>query len=112
LGFVTFTDARVTPDLMQARLFYTVFGSDVDKALTVAILQKNTGRLRGEIGKQLGIRMTPTLELILDDVPENAGDLNDLLAEAKRRDGELEKLAKGAKHAGDVDPYIQKPQED
>jgi len=82
LGFVTFTDARVTPDL------------------------------RGEIGKQLGIRMTPTLELILDDVPENAGDLNDLLAEAKRRDGELEKLAKGAKHAGDVDPYIQKPQED
>ena len=109
---MTFTDARVTPDLMQARLFYTVFGSEEDKALTVAILQKNTGRLRGEIGKQLSIRMTPTLELILDDVPENADDLNELLAEARRRDGEVEKLAKGAKHAGDPDPYIQKPQED
>jgi ribosome-binding factor A len=56
--------------------------------------------------------MTPTLELILDDVPENADDLNELLAEARRRDGEVEKLAKGAKHAGDPDPYIQKPQED
>ena len=110
LGFVTFTDARVTPDLMQARLYYTVFGSGPDKDRTIQILEKNTGRLRGEIGKKLGIRLTPTLELILDEVPENAGALNDLLAEAKRRDEELEKLAKTAKPAGEADPYIHKTQ--
>ncbi len=110
LGFVTFTGAKVTPDLMQAKLYFTVFGTDVEKAKSVEILLKNTGRLKGEIGKQLGIRLTPNLELILDEVPEIASDLNDLLAEAKRRDSELGKLAKEAKHAGDADPYVQKPQ--
>ncbi len=109
LGFVTFTGAKVTPDLMQAKLYFTVFGTDVEKARSVEILHKNTGRLKGEIGKQLGIRLTPTLELVLDEVPEIASDLNDLLAEAKRRDAELEKISKQAKHAGDSDPYVQKP---
>ena len=109
LGFVTFTDVRVTPDLSQAKLFYTVFGSDFEVERSKEILEKNRGRLRGEIGKHLGIRITPTIELVSDDVPEVAGALNDLLAEAKRRDKELEELAKNAKPAGDADPYLKKP---
>lgn len=113
IGFVTFTDVKVTPDLMNARIYYTVFGSDEDKAISAEILERNKGRIRGEIGRQLGIRLTPTIELILDEIPATAGAMAELLAEAKRRDEEVERLAKSASHAGDEDPYIKpKVQED
>ena len=105
LGFVTFTDCRVTPDLSHAKLYFTVFGSEEDKERSAEILERNRGRLRGEIGRQLGVRITPTLELEEDSVPETAGALAELLAEAKRRDAELEQLAKQAKPAGEEDPY-------
>jgi ribosome-binding factor A len=68
--------------------------------------------LRGEIGHQLGIRLTPTLELIHDEVPATAGALAELLAEAKRRDAEVEALAKNAEPAGEADPYKHPDQED
>ena len=109
LGFVTFTDVRVTPDLSHARLYFTVFGSDYEVEKSKAILEASRGRLRGEIGRQLGIRITPTIELLPDGVPETADALNDLLAEARRRDAEVEKLAKNAQPAGDPDPYLKKP---
>ena len=111
LGFVTFTDCRVTPDLAHARLFYTVYGTDEEVERSQEILEQNRGRLRGEIGRQLGIRITPTLELEKDEIPENAGQLAELLAEAKRRDEEVVQLASKAQPAGDADPY-RKPQED
>ena len=63
LGFVTFTDCRVTPDLAHASLLYTVYGTDKEVERSREILEENRGRLRGEIGRQLGIRITPTLEL-------------------------------------------------
>lgn len=108
LGFVTFTDVRVTPDLSQARLYYTVMGSDYEVEKSKEVLEANRGRLRKEIGSQLGIRITPTIELISDEVPEAADALNDLLAEARRRDEEVLKLAKNAQPAGDPDPYLKK----
>ncbi|MEL0316607.1 MAG: 30S ribosome-binding factor RbfA [Aquiluna sp.] len=105
LGFVTFTDCRVTPDLSHAKLYFTVFGTDEEKERSKEILEENRGRLRGEIGHRLGVRITPTLELEVDEIPANAGALAELLAEAKRRDEEVEKLAKGAQPAGEKDPY-------
>jgi ribosome-binding factor A len=108
IGFVTFTDARVTPDLAHAKIYFTVYGSDEEQQRTIDALERNRGRLRGEIGHRLGIRITPTIELIKDEIPASAGALAELLAEAKRRDEELERIAKNAKPAGDADPY-QKP---
>lgn len=112
LGFVTITDVRVTPDLMQAKIYYTVFGGDDELETSREILERNKGRLRGEIGHQLGIRMTPTIELVHDEVPATAGALAELLAEAKRRDAEVEALAKNAEPAGEADPYKHPDQED
>lgn len=105
IGFVTFTDARVTPDLAHAKIYFTVYGSDEEQQRTIDALERNRGRLRGEIGHRLGIRITPTIELIKDEIPASAGALAELLAEAKRRDEELERIAKNAKPAGDADPY-------
>jgi ribosome-binding factor A len=106
IGFVTFTDVKVSPDLTHARIYFTVLGSEEDQKLSIEILERSKGRLRGEIGRHLGIRITPTVELILDEVPATAGAMAELLAEAKRRDEEVERLAKQAEPAGDADPYI------
>jgi ribosome-binding factor A len=112
LGFVTITDVQVTPDLSHARIFYTVYGEAKQKNLTAEIIEKYRGRIRGEVGHQLSIRLTPTIEFIADEVPETAAALNDLLAEARARDAEVAKLAAEAKYAGDKNPYKEPRQDD
>ena len=89
LGFVTVTDVRVTGDLQHASVFYTVFGSDEERTATAAVLEEYRGRIRSAVGKGLGIRLTPSLEFIPDALPEGAAHLEDLLAEAKKRDEEV-----------------------
>jgi ribosome-binding factor A len=105
LGFVTITDVKVTPDLQHAKIFYTVYGSDEDKQRSKEIMEKNQGLLRREVGRGLSIRLTPTIELEMDEIQENAAHLNDLLAEAKARDAELHEIAENAKFAGEANPY-------
>jgi len=112
IGFVTFTDVRVTPDLSHAKIYFTVYGSDEEQQRSIDALERNRGRLRGEIGHRLGIRITPTIELIRDEIPATAGALAELLAEAKRRDAEVEELKKQAKPAGEADPYLKPKSQD
>ena len=105
LGFVTITDARVTGDLQHASVFYTVFGSDEERKATAAVLEANKGRIRSAVGKQIGIRLTPSLEFIADALPEGAAHIEDLVAQTRARDDELARAAANAKHAGEPDPY-------
>lgn len=112
LGFVTITDVQVTPDLSHARIFYTVYGEAKQKNLTAEIIEKYRGRIRGEVGHQLSIRLTPTIEFIADEVPETAAALNDLLAEARARDAEVAKLAAEANYAGEKNPYKESRKDD
>ena len=111
LGFVTVTDVRVTGDLQHASIFYTVFGDEAARAESAAALASATGIIRSEVGKQVGIRLTPTLEFIADAVPETAAHMESALREAAARDAEVAALAAGAKYAGDEDPY-RRPVED
>ena len=106
LGFVTITDVRVTGDLQQASVFYTVYGSDEERADTAAALASATGMIRSEVGKNLTARLTPSITFIPDGIPENAALIESLLAEARNRDTEVESLAKSAQYAGDEDPYV------
>ena len=105
LGFVTVTDVKVTGDLQHASVFYTVLGDEEARAGTAAALASAKGLLRSEVGKQTGIRLTPSLEFVLDAVPETAAQLDAALQEAARRDAEVAALAARATHAGDADPY-------
>ena len=58
-----------TGDLQHATVFYTVFGSDDQRAATAAALESAKGKIRSALG-QLGIRLTPSLEFIADALPE------------------------------------------
>jgi ribosome-binding factor A len=105
LGFVTVTDVRVTGDLQAASVFYTVLGSDADRVATAAALESAKGLIRSEVGKQTGLRLTPTVEFHLDTMPTTSAHLVAALDEARRRDGELAALREGKTFAGDEDPY-------
>ncbi|HET7901041.1 MAG TPA: 30S ribosome-binding factor RbfA [Candidatus Nanopelagicales bacterium] len=110
VGFVTITDARVTGDLHDATVYYTVYGSDDDRAGTAAALESAKGVLRSEIGRQTGVRFTPTLTFVADAIPENALAIEDLLRTAAAADAEVHEKAASAAYAGDADPY-KKPRE-
>ncbi|WP_433869687.1 30S ribosome-binding factor RbfA [Saccharopolyspora sp. CA-218241] len=105
LAMVTITDARVTPDLRDATVYYTVFGDTAEQAATAAALASATGVLRSRVGQHTGVRFTPTLTFVADTVPDQARHLDELLAKAKEADAEVARIASGARHAGDPDPY-------
>jgi len=106
LGFVTITDVQVTGDLQHASIFYTVLGTEQERDDSAAALAAATGMLRMEVGRNLNTRLTPTIEFILDGIPENAASIEALLREARERDAASETHASTAEYAGDPDPYV------
>jgi len=105
LGMITITDAKLTPDLREATLYYTVYGGDEERVATAAALESAKGVLRAQVGKQTGVRYTPSLAFIADVVPETAGRIEELLAKARAEDAKVHEQAEGAQPAGDADPY-------
>ena len=139
MGFVTITDVRVTGDLREATVFYTVLdsvgaptrdigalgsadgngvvagtsdrGSATGGGLstvhqdTAAALESAKGMLRTEVGRQTGVRHTPSLTFIADAIPETARHIDDLLRQAHRADEQVHERAASATYAGDADPY-------
>lgn len=106
LGFVTITDVRVTGDLQHASVFYTVLGDEQARRDSAAALNSAKGMIRSEMGRALGVRITPSLEFIPDAVPENAEHIEALLQEARERDAATDASRAGAKPAGEDDPYV------
>lgn len=109
LAGVTITDAKVSGDLHDATLYYTVLGSSLeaepDYAGAAAALEKAKGVLRSKVGAGTGVRFTPTLAFVRDTVPDAAHRMEELLARARAADEDLARVRQGAKHAGDEDPY-------
>ncbi|GAA4948287.1 30S ribosome-binding factor RbfA [Actinoplanes utahensis] len=105
LGMVTITDARITGDLREATVFYTVLGDTAEQASTAAALESAKGMLRSRVGHALGLRHSPSLTFVLDNVQTHVKEIDDLLAQARHKDQEVQRLAAGAKYAGDPDPY-------
>jgi ribosome-binding factor A len=107
LGFVTVTEARITGDLREATVYYTVYGSDEEVAGTAAALASATGLIRSEVGKQTGIKHTPSLSFVQDTVPDTARNIEDLVAKAREADAAVAAVRADAVPAGDPDPYRQ-----
>ena len=109
MEFVTVTDCRVTGDLHDATVFYTVRGATIDEepdtALAADALASARGQLRKIVGDQLSVRFTPTLSFELDTVPAASAHMEELLAKARAMDEELRQRSAGATPAGDPDPY-------
>lgn len=105
LGFVTITDVRVTGDTQHASVFYTVLGDETQRTESTAALESAKGLIRSEVSRQLGMRHAPTIEFILDALPESAAHIEELLSKARASDAAVAASAAGASYAGEADPY-------
>ncbi|GIF50068.1 ribosome-binding factor A [Asanoa ferruginea] len=105
LGMITITDSRITADLRDATVYYTVLGDAAAQAGTAAALESAKGVLRSTVGKALGLRHSPTLTFIHDDVQDQAKHIDEVLERARNADAEVQRLAAGATYAGDAQPY-------
>ena len=105
LGFVTVTDARVTGDLREATVFYTVYGTAQEQHESAAALASATGVIRSEVGRQTGVKHTPSITFKQDTLPAGAKAMEELVTRAREADARLAATRAGAVHAGDPDPY-------
>jgi ribosome-binding factor A len=105
LGFVTITDVRLTGDGREGTVFYTVLGDEQARDDTAAAVSSAKGLIRSTVGKQLGMKFTPTIDFVLDAVPETAAQITDALARAKAADEAVAAQAATASYAGEADPY-------
>jgi len=105
LGMVTVTDARVTNDLREATVFYTVFGDETQVADSAKALASATGVLRSTVGRQTGVKFVPTLTFVADHVPDTARELDEAIERVRHADAELARVRQGAVYAGEADPY-------
>jgi ribosome-binding factor A len=109
---VTITDTRVTGDLREATVFYTVYGDEEERKAAAAGLESAKGILRSEVGRAAGVKFTPTLAFVADALPDNARTIEDLLDKARASDAKVREAATGAAYAGDADPYKKPGSED
>jgi ribosome-binding factor A len=106
---VTIVDAKVTGDLHDATLYYTVLGTTLndepDYQGAAAALERAKGVLRSKVGAGTGVRFTPSLTFIRDTVSDSVQRMEELLARARAADADVARVREGATPAGDPDPY-------
>ncbi|KAA8821312.1 30S ribosome-binding factor RbfA [Bifidobacterium vespertilionis] len=109
LANVTITEVRVTNDLQIAKIYWTQLGhagkEQGERQRAKQALEQAKGRLRSLVGAKAGLRLTPQLQFIFDEVPGEATEIEDILAVARKRDEELARARATAQYAGDEDPY-------
>jgi ribosome-binding factor A len=67
IGFVTVTGVETSPDLSHARVFVSVLGGDDERAETLAGLGSAHGVMQQDLGRELRMKRTPTLQFVLDE---------------------------------------------
>jgi ribosome-binding factor A len=77
---VTITGVDVSPDLRHAVVYYRVLGGEADRARVEGGLGRAAGYLQSVVGRELGLRYTPTLRFAFDPTPDQARRLESLLA--------------------------------
>jgi ribosome-binding factor A len=106
---ITIVDAKVTGDLHDATLFYSVLGATLDDEPdyegAAAALERAKGVLRSMVGAGTGVRYTPTLTFTRDTVSDSVQRMDELLARARAADADVARVREGATPAGDADPY-------
>ena len=85
-GLVSITDVRVSGDLRNVRVLFSVFGEESQKVGTLAALEEAAGFLRGELCRRLGIKFAPELTFKLDDSLEKGERVTELLEKIKRNE--------------------------
>ena len=93
IGFITITRVEVTPDLRQARIYFSVYGQDEEKEKSIKGLESARGFIQGAIGRRTGLRYTPETSFRLDQSSEKIADVLEKMDEINQ--GEPGKESEG-----------------
>ncbi|HWP43033.1 MAG TPA: 30S ribosome-binding factor RbfA [Blastocatellia bacterium] len=91
VGFVTVTDARVSPDLRHAKIYVTVLGDDEQVEESLEALNHASRFIRHQLGAALRIKRTPELHFIYDETVRTAARIEELLSEEGEKAKERER---------------------
>ncbi len=84
IGFVTITGVSMTDDLHQARVFFSVIGSDTAKKESEQGLNSAKGFVRKEVAKNLRMRFAPDILFVYDESIEQGNRIESILKEISR----------------------------
>ena len=101
LGFITVTDARVSPDLRHARIYVSVMGSDHEIDSSLAALKSASGFIRHELGSSIHLVRTPELHFELDQTATSASRIEEILREESEKLREKEERHENSSQPAD-----------
>lgn len=78
-GFLTVTDVELSTDRKNLKVYYSILGSDAEKARAAAALERAAPYLRGLLKKKVTIKVIPNLSFHFDDTPRKASRIDELL---------------------------------
>lgn len=79
IGFVTLTRVSISPDLQQARVFFTSLGDVKARTASGKALERAAPFLRRQIGKRLRLRRVPELRFTYDESIEGQDRIEQIL---------------------------------
>jgi len=88
IGFITLTRVKVSPDLQQARVFYTSLGDEKARKETMKALARATPFLRRQIGSVLSLRRVPELEFRFDESIAHQDRIEQILRDLHQEDAQ------------------------
>lgn len=86
VGFITLTGAKVSPDLREAWVYYTVHGGEAERTRTAQGLMAARGYLRRELGANLSLRVTPDLHFVIDKAIDHGARIDELIQQVHQAD--------------------------
>lgn len=87
VGFITITGVKVSPDLTVARVYYSMIGSDQQKADTQAGLDAAKGFVRRAVTKRVKLRVSPEVFFSFDPSLDEGDKIERLLKEVRTKEG-------------------------
>jgi ribosome-binding factor A len=81
IGFLTVTQVKVSPDLQQARVYYTTLGDERARRETARALERATPFLRRHVGRRLQLKRVPELTFTFDEAIEKNDRIQRILLE-------------------------------
>lgn len=91
VGFVTITDAKITPDLRHAKIYFSVMGTEDEIKESLDALNHASRFIRHQLGAALRIRRVPELHFVFDETLRTATRIEELLSEEVEKARERER---------------------
>jgi ribosome-binding factor A len=79
IGFITILDVKMTEDLKNAKVLYSVYGSEDEKYRTVEALRRAKGYIKHVLGTRVKLRLMPEITFVLDTGREKLDRIDELL---------------------------------